>query len=119
MGKLKYPTLGHQTSMYQFWVVGKCYVFVRRSANVNVTQLDQNDLPCRFSLTCIRLLDTFAAKINQKHSYRILKLLRDMCFLHDIAVQVSIYREGKAQHDPPDECQFCHFTEYEFKGRSS
>ncbi len=56
MGKLKNQTLGHQTSMYQyykanpwwsnltFWA-GKCYVFVRRSANVNLTQLDQNDLP--------------------------------------------------------------------------
>ncbi len=28
----------------QIWA-GKWYVFVRRSANVNMTQLDQNDLP--------------------------------------------------------------------------
>ncbi len=31
-------------SIISLWA-GKCYVFVRRSANVNLTQLDQNDLP--------------------------------------------------------------------------
>ena len=39
MGKLKYPTLGHQISIW----AGKCYVFVRRSVNVNLTEIDQND----------------------------------------------------------------------------
>ncbi len=32
-------------------LAGKCYVFVRRSANVNLAQLDQNDLP-RIFLKC-------------------------------------------------------------------
>ncbi len=32
------------TNSTQIWA-DKCYVFVRRSANVNLTQLDQNDLP--------------------------------------------------------------------------
>ncbi len=26
-------------------ILGQIYVFIRRSANVNLTQLDQNDLP--------------------------------------------------------------------------
>ncbi len=40
MGKRKLlPT--HSTQIY----AGKCDAFVRRSANVNLTQLDQNDLP--------------------------------------------------------------------------
>ena len=40
MGKLKYPTLGHQTGMYD-----TLYAFVIRLVNVNLTQLDQIDLP--------------------------------------------------------------------------
>ncbi len=47
--------------MYEWALIwaGNCYVFVRGSANVNLTQLDQNDLPrILLNLTCLTITVT-------------------------------------------------------------
>ena len=90
---------------------GKCYVFVRRSANLNLTQHDQNDLPRILLNHAVKMTDFFFTKYSEEKTipaFYTFAFTKGSILFH-LACQLTMDNHVWKPHPKPNQTEMSNF----------